>query len=124
MQTEFASVVSTIKAAEMLGFVETPGQTAVLTDVGKRFLDAVPEERQQLWREQIVKLGVFREILDVLQRQPSKAVEKDFILEMIVLRMPYESYENVFNTVIRWARFGNLFTYDATAQRVELTNAP
>ena len=43
---------------------------------------------------------------------------------MIVLRMPYESYENVFNTVIRWARFGNLFTYDATAQRVELTNAP
>lgn len=83
-----------------------------------------PEERQQLWRTQLLNLGVFREIVDVLQRQPEKAVEKDYILEMIVLRMPYENYENVFNTVIRWARFGNLFTYDAKKQRVELTKMP
>jgi cobalt-zinc-cadmium resistance protein CzcA len=120
MQREFAGVVSTVKAAEMLGFVETPGQSAVLTQTGQRFLAATPDERQQIWRAQILKLGVFLEILDVLQRQPEKAVEKDYILEMIVLRMPYENYENVFNTVIRWARFGNLFSYDATGQRVEL----
>ena len=34
--------------------------------------------------------------------------------------MPYENYEKIFNTFIRWARFGELFAYDETVQRIAL----
>ena len=34
--------------------------------------------------------------------------------------MPYENYEKVFNTFIRWARFGGLFAYDEATQRISL----
>ena len=34
------------------------------------------------------------------------------MLELIVLHMPFESYERVFETLVQWARFGDLFAYD------------
>ena len=47
-------------------------------------------------------------------------MDSDFVLETIVMCMPYENYEKVFNTFIRWARFGGLFLYDEATQRISL----
>jgi hypothetical protein len=117
---EFARVVLVVKAAELLGFVDTPLQLVVLTTEGKRFVEAAPEERKALWREQLLTLHLFREVYDVLQRQPDRAVDSDFVLETIVTRMPYENYEKVFQTFVRWARFGELFAYNETTHRLTL----
>lgn len=81
---------------------------------------ANPAERPAVWREQLLRLGLFREVYEVLQRQPDHTVERDFVLETIVTRMPYENYQRVFNTFIRWARFGGLFTYDEATQRIAI----
>src|SRR5262249_11501165 len=110
----FARVVLIVKAAEMLGFVDTPLQMVVLTGRWKRFVEAAPEDRTAIWREQLLTLHLFREIHEVLRRQPDRTVDSDFVLETIVTRMPYEHYEQVFNTLVRWARFGELFSYDET----------
>ncbi len=117
---EFAQVLSVVKAAELLDFVETPGHMVVLTTKGKTFVAASPEDRTALWGEQLLHLVLFREVYEVLQRQPSRSIDRDFVLETIVTRMPYEDYERVFNTFIRWARFGALFTYNEATQRVSL----
>jgi cobalt-zinc-cadmium resistance protein CzcA len=117
---EFARVVFTVKAGELLGFIDTPGSLVVLTETGKRFVEANAEDRKTLWRDQVLTLGLFREVYDVLQRQPDRAVDSDFVLETIVTRMPHENYEKVFHTLVRWAHFGDLFEYDAKEQRVTL----
>ena len=117
---EFSHLVFIVKAAEMLGFVETAIQMVILSDVGQRFVDGTPEERKKIWREQLLTLRLFQEVHDVLERQPDRTVDTDFILETIVTRMPYENYEKVFNTFIRWARFGDLFVYDETTHRLSL----
>jgi cobalt-zinc-cadmium resistance protein CzcA len=117
---EFARVITVVKASEMLGFVDTPGHIVALTAKGRQLVEAPPEARRVLWREQLLTLGLFREIYDLLQREPDHAIDRDFVLETIVTRMPYENYEKVFNTFIRWARFGGLFTYNETAQQISL----
>jgi NitT/TauT family transport system ATP-binding protein len=117
---DFARVVYIVKAAEMLGLVDTPLHMVVLTPTGKRFVGATPEDRKTLWRERLLTLQLFREVHDILQRQPDRAVDSDFVLETIVTRMPYENYEKVFNTFIRWARFGELFAYDEATRRITL----
>src|SRR5262249_35322352 len=117
---EFARVVFIVKAAELLGFVDTPLQMVVLTATGKRFVEAAPDDRKAGWREQLLTLHLFREVHEVLQRQPEHVVDSDFVLETIVTRMPYEHYEQVFNTFIRWARFGELFGYDETTKQIVL----
>jgi len=120
---EFARIIVIVKAGEMLELVETPGPLAVLTSLGKTFAAAGPEERTALWREQLLGLGLFRDVYEVLRRQPDKSIDRDFVLETIVTRMPYENYERVFNTVLHWARFGKLFAYDETSQRLSLLEA-
>ena len=113
---EFAHVVFIIKAAEVLGFASTPLHMVVLTPEGKRFVEAKADERKALWRERLLTLHLFREVHDLLQKQPDHAVDSDFVLETIVMFMPYENYERVFYTFIRWARFGGLFAYDEATQ--------
>jgi NitT/TauT family transport system ATP-binding protein len=83
-------------------------------------VQASPEDRKAIWRDQLFKLSLFREIRDVLQRQRKHKVDRDFVLETIVMRMPHENYERVFETFVGWARFGDLFHYDEATNRVSL----
>src|SRR5581483_9241794 len=46
---EFGRVIAVVKAAEMLGFVDTPQQLVVLTQRGVAFATANAEERHALW---------------------------------------------------------------------------
>jgi NitT/TauT family transport system ATP-binding protein len=117
---EFGRMMSIAKAAEMLEFVDTPKRLVVLESVGKQFLEADPEQRKQVWREQLLKLQLFREVYEVLQRQASHEVEREFVLETIIMRLPQENYERVFDTFIRWGRFGDLFSYSEESDTVSL----
>jgi NitT/TauT family transport system ATP-binding protein len=117
---EFGRVISIVEAAELLDFVDTPKRMVLLDTLGKAFVKAMPDERKAIWREQILKLRLFRDLYDVLQRQPEHKMDQDFVLETIVLHLPQENYETVFHTIIRWARFGNLFAYDETEETIAL----
>jgi hypothetical protein len=120
---EFARVLAVVKAAELLDLIETPGHMVTLTSRGRAFV-GTPDDRPRLWREQLLRLALFREVYEVLRNQPSRSIDRNFVLEMIVTRMPYEDYVRVFNTFIRWARFGALFTYDEATQQVALPPSP
>ena len=112
-------VLAMVKAAEMLEFVETPGERVLLTARGRSFV-ATPDTRPALWRERLVRLGLFREVHDRLRRQPGQPLDREFVLETILTRMPHENLDRVFNTFVRWARFGGLFTYAEANQRLLL----
>ena len=73
---------------------------------------------QKIWREQLLKLKLFREIHQLVEKQPGKETNSDLILEKIVMALPTENWDTTFETVIRWARFGNLLRYDATSQKI------
>jgi NitT/TauT family transport system ATP-binding protein len=118
---EFGEVIATAKAAEMLDLVDTPKHTVLLTPLGKRFVRGQPEERKQLWRQQLLQLKLFRDVYDYLQRDEDHTLDKDYVLDLIVLRMPYENYEKVFDTFIGWGRYGELFHYDEEDQQLRLS---
>ena len=117
---EFGRVVLVVKAAEMLGFVETPEQSVALTDAGRRFVESDAEERQRRWCAQLLGLRLFKIVHDVVRQRPDRSIDRDFVLETIVTRMPHENYAQVFNTFVRWGRFGGLFAYDAETQQLHL----
>jgi NitT/TauT family transport system ATP-binding protein len=121
---EFGHVIAIAKAAEMLDLVDTPKHQVVLTPVGMQFVKAGPDERKGLWRQQVLKLHLFREVFDLLKRQEDHAIDKEFVQEQIVLRMPYENYETVFETFVRWGRYADLFTYDEDAEKLRLEEEP
>jgi hypothetical protein len=58
----------------------------------------------------------------VIQRQEDKRVDREFVLEMIAMALPKENYERVFDRMLEWARFGDLFDYDPGAETVSLSS--
>jgi len=113
----FDRMISVVEAAELLNFVDTPKRLVVLEPDGQRFLRADAEGRKAIWREQLLKLKLYQTVNEALTHSP-EGVDRDFVLETIVLHLPQENYETQFQTFIRWARFGNLFAYDETTGRI------
>ncbi|HEV2719089.1 MAG TPA: nitrate/sulfonate/bicarbonate ABC transporter ATP-binding protein [Thermoanaerobaculia bacterium] len=115
---EFGRMMAFTKAAEMLNFVDTPKQDVVLTAEGRRFVKAEPEERKAIWRAQLLKLRFFQDVYELLRRE--EEVSGDTVREMIIMAMPREEYQTMFDTMVDWARFGNLFAYEEDADRLSL----
>ena len=113
-------MLNVVKGAEMLDLVDTPKRMVVFEPEGQRFVRATPEERTAIWREHRLKLRLFMEIYEMLKRQPKHEVDRDIVLEQIVLHMPQENYERIFQTFIGWARFGDLFDYNEKTETLSL----
>ena len=109
---EFGDVITIVKAAEMLNFVDTPKSMVILEPLGRRFVQASPEHRKAIWRDQILTLTLFRELYETVRRERKHRVDRDLIYELIVMRLPQENYERVFDTLIGWSRFGDLLAFD------------
>ena len=118
--TEFGRLLSAVKAAELLEFVDTPKRLVVLEADGQKYVKATMDERKAIWRDQLMKLRIFKEIVELIRRQPNKEVHRDLVLETIVFRMPFENYEKVFDTLVRWGRFGDLLAYEEDSETLWL----
>jgi NitT/TauT family transport system ATP-binding protein len=117
-QREFGHVISVVKAAEMLEFVDTPKRLVILTPDGQRFRKADSLARKAIWKEQLLKLRLFTDIASVMARQPRHEVDRDFVLDMLALGLPEENLERLFETIVAWARFGELLEYDDARERL------
>jgi NitT/TauT family transport system ATP-binding protein len=106
----FVTVITTVKGAEMLGLVDTPQRLVMLTPLGQRFVRSDVEARRPIWREQLLKLGLFRALKQMLDTS-SGEVSRENALAEIQQRLPREDPARTFDILVGWARFGGLFTY-------------
>jgi NitT/TauT family transport system ATP-binding protein len=125
---EFGKLLAAVKAAELLGFVETPKDMAVLTAAGKDYLEAKVNQRKRTLNQLLRTLGVFHHIIEMLRRQEALSVDEDLVLEELAVRLPTEKPQTMFRTMVRWGRYAELFGYNADERKlyldVESTSAP
>ncbi|MCP3103741.1 nitrate/sulfonate/bicarbonate ABC transporter ATP-binding protein [Myxococcus sp. K15C18031901] len=117
---DFGKAIGVVKAAEMLELVDTPKRAVALSGTGARFLASDVAGRKALWREQLLQLGLFRQLRAVLEQQPRHELRREQVLELVILRLPFEDYERTFDTLVRWGRFGDLFAYDEERELLSL----
>ena len=56
----------------------------------------------------------------MIKQRPDHAIAGDTVRERIIIAMPREGYEAMLDTMVKWARFGNLFAYEEDADRLSL----
>ena len=115
---DFGETIATVKAAEILGFVNTPKDDVELTDLGRRFYEADRDERTAIFAEQVQKLRLFHIILNYLQVQ--EEVPAETLIKDIAVALPYENAERILHTMIAWGRYAGLMDYDANREMVTL----
>jgi NitT/TauT family transport system ATP-binding protein len=119
---EFGEIISVVKAAEELDLVDTPKRLVVLTPEGRRFAKAHAEERRNIWRSRLMSLKIFKTVHAMISRQPDHQIDREIVEETIILAMPHEDYARQFNTMMAWARYGNLLSFDEVTEKVSLSD--
>jgi NitT/TauT family transport system ATP-binding protein len=107
----FGELLLSIKGAEMLGLVETPGGDAVLTPLGKRVLETSMNEKKALLKQQMLKLRVFQHFDKLLHNAKDNEVPAEVILEELAVLLPQEQPRQLFTTLLNWGRYGEVFGY-------------
>jgi NitT/TauT family transport system ATP-binding protein len=120
LQFKFADLLKVMKTAEILGFVSTPSGDIVLEPPGRQFLESDMNQRKLLVREQLKKLGLFAYLSRLLRGQEDRSLTKETILEHLAMLLPNESPEKMFNTIVNWGRFAELFGYNKDEERFYL----
>jgi len=121
---EFGHLLGVVNAAEILGLVDTPHRLALLSAEGLRFVRAPEAERKAMWRERLRGLRLFREVVEALERAPGNRLPRDFVLELVALQMPSESFHAVYETFTNWARYGGLLSFNDRKRTVSLRREP
>jgi NitT/TauT family transport system ATP-binding protein len=121
---DFGHTIAVVKAGELLDLLDTPKNQVLLTDLGRRFLDADINLRKKMFRDQLLALGTFQFILHLLQEAKRNRLTKEIIEEELCVRLTTEDVEKVFNTIVTWGRFAELFGYDASSEELYLDSEP
>jgi len=120
---EFGETIAIVKAAEMLGLVDTPKDDVVMTEVGWYFLAAPTAVRKTLFRETIMKLRLFQILTLRLGEAPESRIGADVVLEELRRLLPYDEPSKLFETLIAWGRYAELVDFDQNANTVYLHQA-
>jgi len=117
---DFGRVLFSAKGAEMLDFVDTPKNDVVLTDLGKRFVSGDVNLRKKLMHDSLLELKVCQLVHEKLNRAHNFTLPEEVIKELLQDANPNEDVNRQFETLIQWARYGELFGYNANEKELYL----
>ncbi len=121
---EFGKILAVVKAAELLDLVDTPHDEVVLTELGRTFLSTGVPERKRIFKEQVLRLRMFADVLELIANAPNHELEDDVVLSQLAIRLPYEDVDRMFATFVNWGRHADLFDHDADRQILFLEPPP
>jgi len=121
---EFGSIVRLIKAAELLGLVQTPGQDVAITPLGLEVLGAATGEQKRIVREQLLKLKIFELLVRLIRVQPNQLLSDEELIRELTIALPHEKPRQLFRTLLGWGRYAEIISYDQRRHIIRLYEGP
>jgi NitT/TauT family transport system ATP-binding protein len=111
------------EAMQLLRLAEVEGGDIRLTHMGKRFADGELNERKEIFSRALQShVPLAAHIRKVLDERASHSAPKTRFLDELEDHMPEDAAEETLKTVVSWARFGELFSYDDDSAAFSLEN--
>ncbi|HEY0267549.1 MAG TPA: nitrate/sulfonate/bicarbonate ABC transporter ATP-binding protein [Rhizomicrobium sp.] len=111
------------EAMQLLRLADVEGGDIKLTHMGKRFADAELNERKEIFSRSLMNnVPLAAHIRKVLDERASHSAPKTRFLDELEDHMAEDAAEETLKTVVSWARFGELFSYDDDAALFSLEN--
>jgi len=109
---EFGDLLGVIKAAEILGLVDTPGGDVVLQPLGKHLIECDVNTKKSLLKKQVKAHSLFAHFIEFLKGQPERKATREEVVVEAGKILPQEKPLSVFRTLVNWGRFTELFGYN------------
>jgi len=111
------------EAMQLLRLAEVEGGDIKLTHMGKRFADGELNERKEIFSRALMSnVPLAAHIRKILDERASHSAPKTRFLDELEDHMAEDAAEETLKTVVSWARFGELFSYDDDAASFSLEN--
>jgi NitT/TauT family transport system ATP-binding protein len=111
------------EAMQLLRLADVEGGDIKLTHMGKRFADADLNERKEIFSRALIgNVPLAAHIRKVLDERASHSAPKTRFLDELEDHMAEDAAEETLKTVVSWARFSELFSYDDDAALFSLEN--
>jgi NitT/TauT family transport system ATP-binding protein len=111
------------EAMQLLRLADVEGGDIKLTHMGKRFADADLNERKEIFSRALMShVPLATHIRKILDERASHSAPKTRFLDELEDHMAEDSAEETLKTVVSWARFSELFSYDDDAALFSLEN--
>jgi NitT/TauT family transport system ATP-binding protein len=108
---ELTQLLLVVKAAELLGWVTTPGQRIEMTTAGREFLAADINRRKHLLNGSLRDIFVFNLVIQMLRQSGTGEVDEEVVLSQLAMQFPHERPHRILRAVVAWARYAELFKY-------------
>jgi NitT/TauT family transport system ATP-binding protein len=115
---EFGETIAIVKAAEMLGLVDTPKDDVHMTQLGWYFLAAPLPARKALFKQAIMKLRLFQVISAHLDESPDRTLAGETLRNELATLLPYDEPSKLFATLVAWGRYAEILDYDENTDMV------
>ena len=111
------------EAMQLLRLADVEGGDIKLTHMGKRFADAELNERKEIFSRALMsQVPLAAHIRKILDERASHSAPRTRFLDELEDHMAEDAAEESLRTVVSWARFAELFSYDDDAALFSLEN--
>jgi NitT/TauT family transport system ATP-binding protein len=120
IEKDFSDALTTVKAAELIGFVDTPYQKVILTRLGHRIAHGDVNDRKETIKTQLQSLRLVKLLVELLQNQEEMAMPYSNVIEWLQAKQPAINAQTALDTLIDWGRYGGLFRYSSDEEMLYL----
>lgn len=111
-------------ALSLLGLAQIETGDLHVTPLGARYVDGDRAERQSIFATQLLAhVPLAAHIRHSLDQEPARGLPEKAFLRVLAEHLSQEEAERTLQTVIAWARHGEVFEYDYTTGMVRLPSA-
>jgi NitT/TauT family transport system ATP-binding protein len=111
------------EAMQLLRLADVEGGDIKLTHMGKRFADAELNERKEIFsRALMAQVPLAAHIRKVLDERASHSAPRTRFFDELEDHMAEDTADETLKSVVSWARFAELFSYDDDAALFSLEN--
>ncbi|HKW42296.1 MAG TPA: nitrate/sulfonate/bicarbonate ABC transporter ATP-binding protein [Gemmatimonadales bacterium] len=116
---DYDRMSSVVRAAEQLGWVNTPGEIVQLTQGGREVMAIDDAARKDVTRTRLSKQPLFARLI-VMLKESEGSVEDEEVLADLTIYFPFIPADSLFNTIVEWGRYAELLEHTADAGRLAL----
>jgi NitT/TauT family transport system ATP-binding protein len=116
-KTTFFNIVDDV---EQLGLVQIVEGNISLTDLGQKLSNASIPTRKVILKELIKRIEPFQTAILILSMDKDKKMDKNQFLEVIKERFFVDDTEKIFELLINWGRYTQIFGYNIDNNEISL----
>jgi NitT/TauT family transport system ATP-binding protein len=107
-------LLAILEAASLLEFATIAEGDVTITGLGRDYATTTILRSKDLFRQQVLAHApIIATIVNTLNEKANKTMRADFFLDVLDEHYPADEAKRQFSTAVEWARYAELFEYDA-----------